>query len=183
MAFGLYVDPIVLSQRHTLYDSDEEAENEKENEISITVTDAKQPVTEGGILLVAVGLTASIFAQSYPVLVDGPTCSILADSQTVFKDKYFPSRAKAESKLDPDDLVCLSEMYAVKSDSSVDRGNCFVCVHKQPLKPEHCNSWASKVHVLVYYSYVDSISEISIIIIVLICHRCLIVCGLQLSSF
>lgn len=145
MAFGLYVDPIVLTQRHALYDSDEEeSENEKEA-VAITVTDAKLPVAEGGTLIVAVGLTASIFVQSYPVLEDGPTCKIVADSQTVFKGKYFPSRSQAEKKTENEELVCLSNVYAVKSDSTRDGGSCYVCVHEKALKPEFCNNWASKV--------------------------------------
>ena len=152
MAFGLYVDPIVLTQRHTLYDSDEEESETEQTEVAITasLSDSKAPISEGGTLLVAVGLTASIFAKSYPLLVEQPICSIVANSHTVLQGKYFPphkSRETAEKVCD--DVVCLSEVYAVKSEAGGEGGNCFVCAHEKPLKPEYCNVWASKVHVHV----------------------------------
>lgn len=147
MEFGLYVDPIVLTQRHTLYDSDEEESETEKTEVTITASqsDSKVPISEGGTLLVAVGLTASIFAKSYPHLVDRPSCSIVANSQTVFQGKYFPPKGRETAEKVRDDVVHLSEVYAVKSEASGEGGNCFVCAHEKPLKPEYCNTWASKV--------------------------------------
>lgn len=149
MEFGLYVDPIVLTQRHTLYDSDEEETETEKTGVAITVSstqsDSKVLVSEGGTLLVGVGLTASIFAQSYPLLADRPCCSIVANSQTVFQGKYFPPKGQEVAEKVRDDVICLSELYAVKSEASREEGNCFVCVHEKPLKPEYCNAWASKV--------------------------------------
>ena len=143
------MDPIILTQRHTLYDSDEEETETEKTEVAITVTssqsDSKVPVSEGGTLLVAIGLTASIFAQSYPLLVDGSSCSIVANSQTVFQGKFFPPKGRETAEKVHDDVVRLSELYAAKSEASRDGGNCFICVHEKPLKPEYCNTWASKV--------------------------------------
>lgn len=151
MAFGLYVDPIVLTQRHTLYDSDEEENDSEQPEVAITasLSDSKVPISEGGTLLVAVGLTASIFAKSYPLLVEQLSCSIVANSQTVLQGKYFPPKGRETAEKVRDDVVCLSEVYAVKSEAGGEGGNCFVCAHEKPLKPEYCNVWASKVHVHV----------------------------------
>ena len=152
MEFGLYVDPIVLTQRHTLYDSDEEENETEKTEVAITASqsDSKLPVSEGGTLLIAVGLTASIFAKSYPLLVDRPSCSIVANSQTVLQGKYFPPKGQETAEKVHDDVVCLSEMYAVKSEASGEGGNCFICAHEKPLKPEYCNAWASKVCDIVH---------------------------------
>lgn len=147
MEFGLYVDPVVLTQRHTLYDSDEEEAENEEEKVTISITDLDVSVTDGGVLLVAVGLTASIFAQSYPMLMEGATCSIVANSKTVLKDMYFPAGGAGHvgKKTVCDDLFCLSEVFAVQSEGTGDRGSSLVCVHEKPLKPEYCNSWASKV--------------------------------------
>lgn len=148
MEFGLYVDPIVLTQRHTLYDSDEEENEAEKTEVTITASrsDSKAPIGEGGTLLVAVGPTASIFAKSYPLLVDRPSCSIVANSQTALQGKYFPpTKSRESAEKVGEDVVCLSEVYAVKSEASREGGNCFVCAHEKPLKPEYCNIWASKV--------------------------------------
>ena len=158
MEFGLYVDPIVLTQRHTLYDSDEEENETERTEVTITASqsDSKVPVSEGGTLLVAVGLTTSIFAKSYPLLVDRPSCSIVANSQTILQGKYFPPKGRETSEKVRDDVVCLSEVYAVKSEASGEGGNCFVCAHEKPLKPEYCNAWASKVYVTLYMYYEET---------------------------
>ena len=151
MEFGLYVDPGVLTQRHTLYDSDEEENETEKDKVTITVTesanDSKVPVSEGDTILIAVGLTASIFAKSYPVLATEPNCSIVANSQTVFQGNFFPrgGRGREASEKVCDDVVCLSEVYPVKSEASGDGGNYFICVHEKPLKPEYSNTWASKV--------------------------------------
>lgn len=147
MEFGLYVDPLPLTQRHTLYDSDEEEAENEEERVTISVTDPEVSITEGGVLLVAVGLTASIFARSYPILVEGATCSIVANSNTVLKGTYFPASREDQvgKKTTCDDSFRVSEVFAVKSGGTGDGGNSFVCVHEKPLKPEYCNTWASKV--------------------------------------
>lgn len=146
MEFGLYVDPAVVTQRHALYDSDEEDVETEKEEINISFSDCRSSIAEGGTLLIAVGLTTSIFVQSYPVLESESCCSILANSETIFKDKYFPSGSQ-ERKGSRDDLTRLSEVYGVKNGASGtrSRGNCFVCVHEKPLKADYCNMWASKV--------------------------------------
>lgn len=161
MEFGLYVDPVVLTQRHTLYDSDEEEAENEEEKVTISITDSEVSVVEGGVLLVGVGLTASIFAQSYPILAEGATCSILANSKAVLKDTYFPASGTGHAvgkKTVCDDTFCLSEVFAVQSEGTGDGGNSFVCVHEKPLKPEYCNTWASKVsqiHHMVYKNIMD----------------------------
>ena len=147
MEFGLYVDPVPLIQRHTLYDSDEEEAENEEEKVTISITDAEVSVNEGGVLLVAVGLTASIFAQSYPILVEGATCSIVANSSTVLKGTYFSASETGQvgKKTVCDDSFRVSEVFAVKSDNTGDGRNSFVCVHEKPLKPEYCNAWTAKV--------------------------------------
>ena len=149
MEFGLFVDPVNLTQRHTLYDSDEEDENDKDT-ADITISDSGAVlVKEGGTLLVAVGTTASIFAQSHVSLVDSIVCSLVANSQTVFKGKFFPS-PKSSHTTKNDDMVRVSEVYAVNSNSEREGDSCYVCVHEKPLKPEYCNAWASKVKNEIY---------------------------------
>ena len=145
MEFGLYVDPSSLTQRHALYDSEEEEENGKET-VDITRSDAgTAPIKEGGTLIVAVGTTASIFVQSYLAVVDGPLCSLVANSPTVFKGKFFPSPRRSHAdETKSEDSVCVSEVFAAKTNSE-EKGSCCVCVHEKNLKPEYCNAWASKV--------------------------------------
>ena len=145
MEFGLYVDPSSLTQRHALYDSEEEEENGKEA-VDITISDAgTAPIKEGDTLIVAVETTASIFVQSYLAVVDGPVRSLVANSPTVFKGKFFPSpRSSHADEKKSEDPVCVSEVFAAKTNSE-EKGSCCVCVHAKPLKPEYCNTWASKV--------------------------------------
>ena len=146
----MYVDPVVLTQRHTLYDSDEEETDTVKDKVTISLTSPSNsgaPINEGGTLLVAVGSTASIFAKSYPLLVADSNCIIVANSQTVFQGRHFPPRGRETGEKMCDDAVHLSEVYAVRSKASGGRGSCFVCVHENPLKPDYCNTWAAKVRV------------------------------------
>lgn len=134
--FGISLDPSAVTQRHTLYDSDEE-ETEIENidEIfSVADSDSQKP---GCTLILTVGQTASIFARSYFELETDPVCKVTSKTPTVIKDKYFPSSSDQST-------TTISEVYEAKTASGC-TDEYLVCVHERELKSEYLNIWCSKV--------------------------------------
>lgn len=141
--FGISLDPAAVTQRHTLYDSDEE-EEEIEIASGVFSVNLKAPISGGGVaLLVAIGQTAAIFARSYFVLDSEPLCQITSESSKVLAGRYFESRLTAHAKEDARVTVQVGEVYNAKRKSP---GAPFlVCIFENALKSEYCNLWAAKV--------------------------------------
>ena len=139
--FGISLDASAVTQRHTLYDSDEEENDIKNPEEIFHVTDTSGPTPDksGCILLITVGQAASIFVRSYCVVDDTPVSRITSAQPTVIKDKYF-----SDNGGDSDQSVTISEVYSPKTTDGCD-GKYFVCVQEKQLKSEYLNIWCSKV--------------------------------------
>ena len=152
---GIFLDPSTLTQRHALYDSDEEEEAEENVSgcFSISAETQLQGLSEC-TFLIAVGQTAVIFTKSYLVLDPDPFSIITTNSPKALKNKYFVEKGVlAEGEVLP-----VSELYRVKK-KTTSSGPIIVCIHEQPLSSEYCNPWSQKVCVyLGWFSVLVSFS-------------------------
>ena len=140
--FGIILDPYTVTQRHTLYDSDEEETEENVSGcFSISSETQLQELSEC-TLLIAVGQTAAIFTKSYLILEPEPFSVITTNSLKALKDKCFAEKGVlAEGEVLP-----VSELYRARKKSTSSRP-VLVCIHEQPLNSEYCNPWSQKVRV------------------------------------
>ena len=132
-----FVDPGLLTQRHCLEDSDDEEDG---FELDDTTFKISNPWLAGkkSCLIMAVGQPASIFARSYlPALPS--LCTIVTDSSTIFKDRYFTSGSAQHS-----DCV-VSEMFDIESGEDKEQ-NFSLCVLEKQLGSQYCSQWCNKVN-------------------------------------
>ena len=157
---GIFLDPSTVTQRHALYDSDEEEETE-ENVSGCFSTSAETQLQELSkcTLLIAVGQTAAIFTKSYLVLDPDPCSIITTNSPKALKNKYFAEKGVlAEGEVLP-----VGELYRVKK-KSTSSGPIIICIHEQPLSSEYCNPWSQKV--CVYLDWFPVLVSFSVAIAV-----------------
>ena len=140
MDFGISLDPI---QRHCLEDSEED-----ENEYAQSINNESEAFIIPGPtvdldhdvnLIITVGQIPSIFVKSYFTLNPLFPNAILANSVTVFKDKYFSVDRKCSE-------WTVSEFFDLKCKDDKTASERFsLCVHEQPLASGYCNLWCTKV--------------------------------------
>ena len=140
---GIVLDPYTVTQRHALYDSDEEEETEENVSGCFSISSETQlQELSGCTLLIAVGQIAAIFTKSYLILEPEPFSVITTNSLKALKDKYFAEKGVlAEGEVLP-----VSELYRARKRSASSRP-VLVCIHEQPLNSEYCNPWSQKVHI------------------------------------
>ena len=135
MEFGLSLDALSVPQRHALYDSDEEEEEEKritsEHSNAFSLACDSPHALRGKTLLLALGTTASVFLRSYLRLREGTVLSLRAEGRAL--------RGKPFSGWPGKQLV-VSEALCVEG-----REECVVCVHEKELQLELCSQWVEKV--------------------------------------
>lgn len=137
MEFGISLDPSSVPQRHALYDSDEEEDEQADSlkpDFVIQPLPCPDSKHKSHSLLLAIGPTACIFAKSHFIL--SPFSTIMASTQTIFQGMYFPKSEKQS---------CLvSELlYA-------DGGDVIFCLQENILKVDHVNTWSKKVSLLFF---------------------------------
>ena len=130
-----------VTQRHALYDSDEEEETEENVSgcFSVSSETQLQGLSEC-TLLIAVGQTAAIFTKSNLILEPEPFSVIAANSLKGLKDKYFAEKGVLEEG----EVLPVSELYRARKKSTNSRP-VLVCIHEQSLNSEYCNPWSQKV--------------------------------------
>ena len=142
MEFGISLDPLSVTQRHTLHDSDEEDEARAAvAAFSITPTAGSDGI---GTLLVALGQYGVAFVRSFLNLSGQASFQLTSSSSKVVKGLYFPIHGSDSEESLP---VSTSMVYeARRKGSESDNGGQFmVCTHEQPLNSEYCNLWAAEV--------------------------------------
>ena len=140
MEFGLSLDPLAVSQRHTLYDSESEEETEPQSQSELDsafVVDGRSTNFEerflaGKRLFVAVGSSASVFVRSFIRLREESLCSVRADAAKVQKGKHFSSGNGTEE---------ITQFHEVEGNTEW-----AVCYHDTELRLEYCNLWTEKVY-------------------------------------
>ena len=136
--FGISLDAAAVTQRHTLYDSDEEDEEIGDVNSVFSINATTPAKLDGATLLVAVGPTASIFARSYFILESEPLY-LISGSDKVVQRPYTAIKKDSDDKT----TVTISEIFSAKRNTP---GSPFlVCVHEKPLASEYCNIWCAKV--------------------------------------
>ena len=145
--FGLSLDPSAVTLRHTLDDEEEEEDSgaEKWSDPRVVFSGAgSERVTKGGIIVMAAGEAASIFAKSHLELLSVETaCAITSPHGDIFKDACFPSEKAAPARAHGEAAV--SELYRVKGAPASEHGLAHLCLHERQLCAEWCNPWAEKV--------------------------------------
>lgn len=139
MDFGISLDPLAVPQRHTLYDSESDEEDEQhQNRIdqlrSVFTVDKreKSEVLTGKSLLVGIGTTAAVFVRSFLHLRKEPSFSVKGDTGSVLAGKHFPMGK------DKEDVTVVYEVEGAA-------GKWVVCVHEGELRVEYSNFWTEKV--------------------------------------
>lgn len=137
--FGISLDPSAVPQRHSFEDSDEEDLGKDEVELTVSPSSAT-PVEIGqrSNVIFVFGQIASIISKSFFTLHDSPSCQILCDSITVYRDKLFPAVSCERSKCSQ----TVSEVFGIESK---DGKTYSLCVHEARLKSQYCNNWCLKV--------------------------------------
>ena len=136
--FGISLDAAAVTQRHTLYDSDEEEEEIGDLNSAFTISATTSAKLDGATLLVAVGSTASIFARSYFILEPDPLC-LISGSDKVVQQPYTAIKKSSDDKT----TVTVGEIFSAKR--SVAGSPFLVCTHEKPLASQYCNIWCAKV--------------------------------------
>jgi len=131
MEFGISLDHSAVTQRHSLFDSDEEDELDKPDIVKLEFSAPILRKIHTQTLLFAFGQTACVFAKSYFNM--SPMHTLNADTQAMFQGSYFP---KDNAK-----PGVVSELFSPE-------GDMVVCLHEKNLKLEHVNIWCEKVCVL-----------------------------------
>lgn len=138
MDFGISLDPLAVPQRHTLYDSesdeeDEQHQNRVEQLRSVFTVDKgdKSEALTGKSLLVGIGTTASVFLRSFVHLQKEPSFSIKGETK-VLAGKHFPSGKGKEDITDFYEEEGAAEKWVV-------------FVHEAELRVEYSNVWTEKV--------------------------------------
>ncbi len=141
MDFGMSLDSSSVGQRHCFEDSDDEEENSS-SELSIireSFTLFPENIEKGQsttVLFITIGDAASIFAKSYFSLKSIPSSKILANSVTVFKNKFFPG-----NKISPTHTVSEFLNIEPKDEGS----NLTLCDHPEMLNSQYSNVWCAEV--------------------------------------
>lgn len=149
MEFGISLDQLLVAQRHTLYDSDEEEEEVKgaDELFSVGLADGPPLAGEKCSLLIALGEAAVTFVRSYLDLQEHPTFNLVSRTSKVLKGLHFPAHGGKEES-DKESSLAVSSAYVAreKQCDSKEGGQIMVVTHDKPLKPEYCNLWAAKVN-------------------------------------
>lgn len=139
MDFGISLDPLAVPQRHTLYDSESDEEDEQhQNRVdqlrSVFAVDKreKSEALTGKSLLVGIGTTASVFLRSFVHLQQEPSFSVKSETGKVLAGKHFPSGKDKED---------ITVFYGVEGAAE----KWVVCVHEVELRVEYSNVWTEKV--------------------------------------
>lgn len=147
--FGISLDPSAVTQRHTLYDSDEDDENPKP-QFTVEVC-SPSPVNAVAVpLVITVGQPASVFVKSQFCL---ETChpnnpvSFQTSSINIFKDQYFPSPAAVDGS---GGQCTVTEVYPAQARNGGEAEVQFL-IHNRDLKPENVNVWSGKVSLVCGY--------------------------------
>ncbi len=152
MEFGISLDPLLVAQRHALYDSDEEEEEitGTSDVFSVRSPEAATPERQTRTLLIALGAAAVTFARSHLDLSDQPIFRLLSRTSRVVKGQHFPAHGRTELEGDgeEEEVVEVSLAHEAKGKpggESEEAGRFVVCIHEKALKSEYCNLWAAKV--------------------------------------
>ena len=136
LGFGISLDPLLVTQRHTLDDSEDEDEEDLQKTPVIFSVVGMVPNSRG-TLLMAVGQTPAVFMRSFLDLEKEAAYVVTTETARVVKNSCFPSPSKDLQS------VTISEVYAAKR--KVAGAPFLVCVHEKSLKSEYGNMWATTV--------------------------------------
>lgn len=142
MDFGISLDPLAVPQRHTLYDSESDEDDEQyRNTIDqlssvFAIEKHEKPEIEkfltGKTVLVGIGTTASVFVRSFVHVRQEPLFSVQTEAGNVLAGKHFPSGRGRED---------VTVFYEVEGASE----KWVVCAHESELRVEYSNFWTKKV--------------------------------------
>ena len=135
-----------MSQRHALYDSDSEEEDECQRPYDDPgATDAGRESSSdfltGRTLLVGVGSTASVFLRSFVRLNDTPAISLPAEAVAAVGRKG--SRI-VDDRRGPHEIASRGILRTAEGDCGW-----VACVQPKLQRPEYGNRWTEKVLVFV----------------------------------
>lgn len=139
MDFGISLDPLAVPQRHTLYDSESDEEDEHHHDRIGQLRSAfavgkreKSELLTRKYLLIGIGTTASVFVRSFVHLRKETLFSLQAETEDVLASKQFPSGKSRED---------ITVFYEVEGAAE----KWVVCAHEAELRVEYSNFWTEKV--------------------------------------
>ena len=142
MDFGISLDPLAVSERHALFDSDsdeEEDENQQPHEPLGEPDDSggqrqSSDFLTGKTLIIGIGSTGSVFVRSFVRLGDAPSLSIPAEAVV------------GKRKRDVHDRRGPHEISAVEFyEAAEGKDECVVSVQPKLQRVEYSNHWTEKV--------------------------------------
>ncbi len=149
MDFGISLDPLSVTQRHAVYDSDEEEQEEAEGTAENFFIRGTSSSSESCTLLIALGQVSVTFVRSFLILEDQPTFLLSSRTSKVVKGLHFPARShEGEGGQELPDPVSSVYVARGKQPGSGEEGLFLVCTHEKVLKSEYCNLWAAKVNLV-----------------------------------
>jgi hypothetical protein len=146
MDFGISLDPLAVSQRHALYDSDSEDEEDESQRPADSGGKRSSDFLTGRPLLIGVGSTASLFVRSFVCLGDAPSLSLPSEPVARGKGSQF-----VDDRRGPHEVAAV-EFYVAEGN-----GEWVASVQPALQRAEYSNRWTEKVfdqgkpsHVVVY---------------------------------
>jgi hypothetical protein len=144
MDFGISLDASSVSQRHCFEDSEDSDEDEVDTEQTHIFTSpnggARDSVLRGTNLIIAIGLSPSIFIKSYLNLKLVSSYTVATNTPALFKDRHFSSSTESPT-------MTVSEGFEVGC-RSPESEVFLACTHEQQLNSKYCNLWCAKVSIV-----------------------------------
>ena len=138
MDFGISLDPLAVSQRHELYDSESEEEEDEtgeQNRADPAPEEGSGDFITGRSLIIGLGSTASVFVRSFVCLRESPSLSLPAEAAEIRAGEK-----NAQSGHEREEIAAV-ELYETQGNSQW-----VVCAHSKELRAENCNRWTEKVY-------------------------------------